>query len=379
MSVIYKAVFNSIIVLFFIQGFIFAQGTKFVHTASASNIISNWTIIDHALLNGNPDAILFVTQNWNPSGTGGIYNNAEIGVWYDGANWAIFNQDLTAIPEGAAFNVFVHSGSNDFVHTAVASNIISNWTTLDNPALNGDPSAIFLVTQNWNPGGTGGTYNTAETGVWYDGSNWAIYNQNLAAIPENSAYNVYVHSGSEDFVHTATAGNIISNWTVIDNPELNSNPNAIFFVTQNWNPGGTGGIYNDAEIGVWYDGSKWAVFNQNLAAMPEGASFNVYLASDGVTGVDDNKVLADAYQLEQNYPNPFNPATTIKYSIAENSFVTLKVYDILGNEAAELVNEEKSAGTYNLQFDGTKLSSGVYYYPLTAHGISQTKKMILMK
>ena len=94
------------------------------------------------------------------------------------------------------------------------------------------------------------------------------------------------------------------------------------------------------------------------------------------------------YALEQNYPNPFNPTTTIKYSIpsviasgAKQSLgVTLKVYDMLGNEVATLVNEQKSAGKYKVNFDASNLASGIYFYKInTSSGFTSTKKLILMK
>lgn len=112
-----------------------------------------------------------------------------------------------------------------------------------------------------------------------------------------------------------------------------------------------------------------------------------------------NESLIKSFSLEQNYPNPFNPATKIKYIIAplnlhkgETSvgtsflsasggmkFVKLKVYDVLGNEVATLVNEEKSAGNYEAEFRGENLPSGIYFYTLEAGDFVQTKKMILLK
>ena len=91
-----------------------------------------------------------------------------------------------------------------------------------------------------------------------------------------------------------------------------------------------------------------------------------------------SNVITDFY-LEQNYPNPFNPSTTISYSVPELSFVTLKVYDVLGSEVAVLLNEEKSAGAYEVEFEEGRLSSGIYFYQLKAGDFIQTKKMILMK
>ena len=101
----------------------------------------------------------------------------------------------------------------------------------------------------------------------------------------------------------------------------------------------------------------------------------------GIVSVDDNQsnLIVSNYILEQNYPNPFNPTTTIKYQIPELSFVTIKVYDVLGSEVATLINEEKPVGSYEFEFDGTKLPSGVYFYRLTAAEFSDTKKLILLK
>ncbi len=85
------------------------------------------------------------------------------------------------------------------------------------------------------------------------------------------------------------------------------------------------------------------------------------------------------YNLTQNYPNPFNPSTMMSYSIPENSYVTLKVYDILGTVVADLVNERKEAGNYQVPFNASHLASGLYFYTLRSNGYSFTKKMIFTK
>ncbi len=95
----------------------------------------------------------------------------------------------------------------------------------------------------------------------------------------------------------------------------------------------------------------------------------------------------DEFNLSQNYPNPFNPSTKIKFNIPsviasgakQSEMVTLKVYDILGNEIASLVNEEKPAGSYEVDFDGTNLTSGIYFYELKAGSFILTKKMTYLK
>jgi hypothetical protein len=94
---------------------------------------------------------------------------------------------------------------------------------------------------------------------------------------------------------------------------------------------------------------------------------------------DEDRILPTEYALMQNYPNPFNPTTSINYSIPKASSVSLKVYDIIGNEVATLLNEFKSPGNYLVQFDASKLSSGVYFYRIQADYFTSTKKLILLK
>ncbi|MBI5731569.1 MAG: T9SS type A sorting domain-containing protein [Ignavibacteriales bacterium] len=99
-----------------------------------------------------------------------------------------------------------------------------------------------------------------------------------------------------------------------------------------------------------------------------------------IVKVDEKKNnIPQEYELNQNYPNPFNPTTTINYQLPENSFVTIKVYDMLGKEVATLVNENKSAGYHRVNFNAGKLTSGVYVYTITANNFVQSKKMLLMK
>ena len=108
-----------------------------------------------------------------------------------------------------------------------------------------------------------------------------------------------------------------------------------------------------------------------------------------VADVKSGAEIPTVYKLGQNYPNPFNPSTTIKYSIPSNKtplmrgvvgvFVTLKIYDILGREVETLVNEQQKAGNYEVNFDASTLSSGIYFYRLQSYSFVESKKMILIK
>ncbi|MFZ1291276.1 MAG: T9SS type A sorting domain-containing protein, partial [Melioribacteraceae bacterium] len=94
---------------------------------------------------------------------------------------------------------------------------------------------------------------------------------------------------------------------------------------------------------------------------------------------DNNNSIKTNFELSQNYPNPFNPTTLINFSLPYEGFTTLKIYDILGSEITTLVNRNKAAGNYEIKFDGSKLSNGIYFYTLTSGNFNQTKKMILLK
>jgi len=103
-----------------------------------------------------------------------------------------------------------------------------------------------------------------------------------------------------------------------------------------------------------------------------------------VTAVESEQIdLPDNFFLSQNFPNPFNPSTSIRYVVSSLQFINLKVYDVLGNEIVTLVNEEKTTGNYEVEFEGDGLSSGVYIYQLRAGfvdgGYVGTKKMILLR
>ena len=83
--------------------------------------------------------------------------------------------------------------------------------------------------------------------------------------------------------------------------------------------------------------------------------------------------------MSQNYPNPFNPSTTIEYQIPKATFITIKIYDVLGKEVVTLVNEEMPAGIHEVNFESNDLTSGLYLYKISAGGFEQTRKMLLVK
>jgi hypothetical protein len=110
----------------------------------------------------------------------------------------------------------------------------------------------------------------------------------------------------------------------------------------------------------------------------DGDNFSNYRKSVSDINKNSNKT-PTSYSLNQNYPNPFNPVTKINFELPKSGLVTLKVYDVLGKEVSTLVNEIRKAGDYSIDFNGSALSSGVYFYKIEANGYTDMKKMMLIK
>jgi hypothetical protein len=174
-----------------------APKASFVHRATEGNSREDYTYISDPDINGNPNATVIVSNQRNEGSTS--YDH-HIGVWYESGarKWAIFNQDRTAVPAGATFEVEVPQPSVTFVHQAGPLNTAGNYTYLDSRLTNGEPEAILSVTQNWNPGGGGGVYNNHPVGTVYDAKlkKWAVYNLDGEPMPKGAAFNIAVSAGA---------------------------------------------------------------------------------------------------------------------------------------------------------------------------------------
>ncbi|RMH64526.1 MAG: T9SS C-terminal target domain-containing protein [Bacteroidetes bacterium] len=149
-----------------------------------------------------------------------------------------------------------------------------------------------------------------------------------------------------------------------------------------------GGVHRSTD-----GGDSWHPINTGLpsltvtalAVTEEGFVFagtdqGIYRSTRAIaTAAEDETALPDGFALAQNYPNPFNPATTIRYALPEAAEVRLTVYDALGREVKRLVDGLRVAGEHEVVFEGQGLPSGVYMYRLTAGGVTQTRRMVLMK
>jgi type IX secretion system substrate protein len=149
----------------------------------------------------------------------------------------------------------------------------------------------------------------------------------------------------------------------------------------------SGGVFRTTNMGQsWINyngGSLPAYFTvRSLWSSDAGiyaGALGMHFASKPIGIINNNGNIPAAFSLHQNFPNPFNPATYIQYDIPKRSYVVIKVYDINGKEIRILVNETKHTGSYQVLFDGSSLSSGVYFYRLMTDEFTQTKKMTLVK
>lgn len=246
----------------------------FTHLATATNSVDNVTYLDHPDLNNNPDAIIVANHNWTPNG---IYNNKVSGVWYDvnEAKWSIYNEDLTDITPDAAYNVLISKDGEAFIHVTTDFSFIS---TIDNAAINNDPDAIFVVTNNY---GANEVYNNNNIGVLYDSSiqKWRVFNEEGVGIPTGSSFNIIAKSDNGTaMVHEATAANItlagVPQSTAI---ESITGADRKFVFTHNRASAAevldkTFGLYNTGNAN-----QNWAIYTEDASAMPVGIKFNVLI------------------------------------------------------------------------------------------------------
>lgn len=204
---------------------------------------------------------------------------------------------------------------------------------------------------------------------------------NLTGIWNNSAYALY-HTQStriRQFGGGATGG-MDDRFDMILFSQALVDSGGITYVPNTYSAYGNDGLhYNDSinrppNIAVGQQIADALEYTSDH--LPVIASFK-FVAITSVQNVSDN--IPDKFVLYQNYPNPFNPITTISYDLPTNDFVTLKIYDVLGNEITTLIKEEQRAGFHKIDFNATSLSSGMYLYSLQSNNKTLTNKMIFIK
>ena len=193
----------------------------------------------------------------------------------------------------------------------------------------------------------------------YDGINWISYDIYNSELPSNSVMQLCLDKDQNLWAGMWGGG------------AVKFNRKDEWIVYNKFNSGLPG---NEVErIAVDRNNNKWFGVQQSGLA--------VFNEEGVILSAQENIIhnVLNSFELYQNYPNPFNPTTTIKYSIPQESFITLKIYDILGKEIASLVKERKIAGNYSINFNAGNFPSGIYFYQLKTHDVVLTKKMVLLR
>lgn len=350
------------------SGFDDAHGAVVYKTTDGGSV---WEKIIIAQNPGNIGAqIQFVDEN---NGYASFFNmqteNGYLSKTTDGGtNWSVVNE-LPATDEAALF-YFIDSGTGWMV------------SINDNPPL-------FQITQTTD-GGANWTVQYSDNTVNGDTSN------SSGAMQFTDSNNGWVVGPNGRILKTNNGG---TNWELLNNSGIGiyANSKCLFFLDENIGWIGTNiNIPNQQTthliLHTTDGGNSWtqeqipfshdAVFSIYFLTPQNGwftADYGIIAHYNGFTSIENENNIPIEYSLKQNYPNPFNPTTTIKYSIGSNQFVKINVYDLIGNEVASLVNEQKTSGEYKVNFDASNLSSGIYFYQLKAGTFIQTRKMLLLK
>jgi hypothetical protein len=263
--------------------------SHFVWRPTSDTVSGDSAVLNNGATNEHKKDLLFVTPDLSPGGISPcpclLDPEPPIGVWYNGSQWAVFNEDSSTMGTVMSYNVLVvpKAGHLAFAVHATSANKHGDYVIIDSPATNGNPKALLQVTQVYNPADV---FNPHQIGVRYFKvrRRWAIFNEDGAAMPLNASFNVLVgdapSNGGKTALLTATASNKVSAAVLISNPETTGNPNNVVFMTQDFNPGNKGGTLNNASIVVAYSGAKEAEINWGSSSGPPvGAAFNLLIFS----------------------------------------------------------------------------------------------------
>jgi len=209
-------------------------------------------------------------------------------------------------------------------------------------------------------------FNVRDITIWdlQDRSSWDIIEQGWQMTGSSPVHNVFV-LGNYAHISYYTSG-----YVVLDISEPSSPQFAGQYDTYPQNNGAN------------YDGA-WGCYpylpSGNVLVSDMSTGLYILKFTSPTTSIEDDNSATSGFSLEQNYPNPFNPNTRIKFTIKNSEFVTLKVYNAIGQEIIALISEEKFAGTYEVNFNASELPSGVYFAKMTSGNQTQIIKMSLLK
>lgn len=331
----------------------YGTGTAVLSTTNGGN---NWSMFRY------PDTTtFFYTIYFNDSLNGwmGGYGGDIVRTTNAGVNWQTTLNDSSLASSFPIYNIKFYNSDIGFACGGYYDLAGVIWKTTNKgaywkaQAISSEPMNDIFFFDSLNIISAGGDFEfgaslarTTNNGVNWNYSTLFIFGEATSISFRNQHEGWMALSFSERFAYTTNSG---INWTVIVTPD-------------------TIGIYDITFVSV----------NHGWAVGKNGTVLKYDTSTVGIKKINQN-LFVTSYKLYQNYPNPFNPATTIEYEIPTKGLVILRVYDILGKEIAILLNEVKRAGSYTVEFNGSNLPSGTYFYRLEAGDNLDVKKMILVK
>ncbi len=276
------------------------------------------------------------------------------------------------------------STNNGTSWTAVDSGMGYTWvlSLAVSPTGNGATN-IFAGTQN------GGVFHSTNNGKSWTLPSTLLSTEIVYALGVEGT-NLFAGTGEGVFLSTDNG----TSWTAAGLTNANVSALAIsgtnIFAGTIYTGVSNGGIFLSTDNGTSWRAVNTGLTNTNISSLAVSET-DLYAGTNGsgtwrrplsdmITAVKESKnEIPTTYSLSQNYPNPFNPSTTISFALPSRSFVSLKVFDILGRELSTIVSGELQAGTYNRQWNAANMSSGVYFYRLQAGSFIETKKLLLLK
>lgn len=404
------------IVLMVLFSFSVANAQWTVQTSGSTQLLYSVSAVDNNVVwaCGAAGTVLRTTNggtNWTSVGaapvTGALYNIFGIDqstalvtgsatnavVWKTTNGGASWNQVF--IQPGGFINVIeINAVGTGFMQGDPVGGRWSLFRTLDF-GTTWDSLGMYLPQAGSEAGWNNSLYING-LNYYFGTNNSKIYSSNNAGLtwtaqptPEINTYAVWFNalngvSGGTNGIRTVNGG---ANWTAVTLPG-SGNVNAVTGVGANfWLSRSGTAIYKSTDAGAtWTTDYTAATAISDIALSRTGngiwavgATGGIYYteATTSITPISSN--LPDRYSLSQNFPNPFNPSTKINFDIVRAGFVSVKVYNSIGQEVAQLVNQEMAPGSYQADFDGAALTSGIYFYRIETGDFVQTRKMMLVK
>ena len=371
-------------------------GTKWNGILRTTNNGARWIVDTVHTIRDVRSLVINKNNNFIFAGTygQGVYRSTD-----NGESWTQINNGFTTNSSEYICTMAISPNNDVFAATFYevyrSTDNGDSWSLATNGITKNDLRAmsinstgdIFVASSQY----TGKIFRSTNNGQYWINKSEGLTSNFIYALAVNSEDHIFAGTDKGIFQSTDNGENWVQKsnginlFHTISSLTINSNGN-IFAGTFAW------GIYRSTN-----NANNWELINEgfnyketyisSLAINSNGfiyagidAKGGVYRSINSTTSVKD-KILSQSqdFSLSQNYPNPFNPLTSIQYAIRNRQFVMIKVYDLLGKEVMTLIDEEKLPGNYEVEFDGSNLTSGTYFYRMQAGDFSETKKLILVK